>query len=95
MNSRLDRKLAEQGGGDTEEQGGQEFVKEVSLLAAQVAQRAAEWSDLVVAEVRDLLPQANRLEAAMRSARRRVLSRRQAAARKIRRRTSAKSWSRR
>ena len=65
------------------EQGGLGFRQEISLAAAAVAARAAEWADLVVAEVRHLLAPPNRLEVARRLSRSRVLRRRKAAVDRI------------
>ena len=80
-------RLAEQGQDIwEEEQGGSEFVKERALEAAYVAARAAQWSELVLAQVRSLLPAPGRLEAARALSRERAVRRRQDAARAIRRR---------
>ena len=65
------------------EQGGFAFRREISLAAAAIAARAAEWAELVVAEVQHLLAPPNRLEVARRLSRSRVLRRRRAAVERI------------
>ena len=72
------------------EQGGLGFRREVSLAAAAVAARAAEWAELVVAEVQHLLARPDRLEVARQLSRSRVLRRRRAAVARIKARRSGR-----
>ena len=67
-----------------EEQGGFGFVRELSSEAALVAAKAAEWSRLVLVQIRAFLPRATRLEAVRVAARERAIRRRQNAAKEIR-----------
>ena len=67
-----------------EEQGGLEFLREVTLVSTQVAAQAAEWASLVAAQVRNLLVRPNRLEVARREAKNQLLRRRREAAARIR-----------
>ena len=74
-------KLAELGWVD--EQGGKEFVQEVSLGAARAASEAARWLEYVAAQVQGLLPRKGRLQRARESARAKLLARRQLAVDRI------------
>ena len=58
-----------------EEQGGLGFLREVSLVSAAVATKAAEWGNLVAAEVAHLLVRQSRVDAARRQAKRQLFRR--------------------
>ena len=66
-----------------EEQGGLEFLREVLLVSAAVAAKAAEWGSLVVAEGARLPVRLSRLEEARREAKRQLLRRRREAVARI------------
>ena len=74
-------KLAELGWID--EQGGKEFVQEVSLRAARAAAEAARWSGYVAAQVQGCLPKRGCLQRAREEARAKGLVRRKLAVERI------------
>ena len=79
LHLRSDTKLAQGQKEWEEEQGGLEFLREVSLVSASVAAKAAEWGSLVTAEVENRLVKPNCLEVARREAKRQLFRRREEA----------------